>query len=100
MEKEKRLIDANALQRRICGAKCGCEYEDCGCEGDCQFDFFISSAATVDAKEILHGNWHIDKSFMPFISTCSECGSTYDIDGAFDWNYCPCCGAKMDGVQE
>ena len=100
MEKEKRLIDANSLQKRICGARCGCEYEDCGCEGDCQFDFFISNSATVDAKEILHGKWRIDKSFMPFVSTCSECSTFYDFDGAFDWNYCPYCGAKMDGVQE
>ena len=49
MANEKRLIDANALQRKICGAKCGCEYEDCGCEGDCQFDFFISNATTVES---------------------------------------------------
>ena len=44
-----RLIDADALQRKICGAKCGCEYEDCGNEGDCEFDHFIFHAPTVDA---------------------------------------------------
>lgn len=43
-----RYIEADALQRRICGAKCGCEYEDCGCEGDCAFDHFISHAPTAD----------------------------------------------------
>ena len=43
-----RYIDADALQRRICGAKCGCEYEDCGCEGDCMFDHFIFHAPTAD----------------------------------------------------
>lgn len=53
MASEKRLIDANALQRKICGAKCGCEYEDCGCEGDCQFDFFLSNAPAVDAVEVV-----------------------------------------------
>ena len=53
MENKKRLIDANALQRRICGAKCGCEYEDCGCEGDCLFDHFIFHAPTVDAVEVV-----------------------------------------------
>lgn len=43
-----RLIDADELQRRICGAKCGCEYEDCANEGDCGYDFFIFHAKTVD----------------------------------------------------
>lgn len=51
----------------------------------------------VDAVPVIHGHWDIDKSFMPFISTCSECGAVYDIDGAFEWNFCPNCGAKMDG---
>ena len=51
----------------------------------------------VDAVPVIHGHWDIDKSFMPFISTCSECGAIYDIDGAFEWNFCPNCGAQMDG---
>lgn len=49
MENKDRLISAYTLQRKICGARCGCEYEDCGCEGDCIFDFFISNTPTVDA---------------------------------------------------
>ena len=56
----------------------------------------IRSMPTVDAVEVVHGRWSIDKSFMPFVCTCSECGAVYDIDGAFDWHYCPMCGAKMD----
>ena len=43
-----RYIDADALQRRICGARCGCEYEDCGIEGDCTFEHFITHAPTAD----------------------------------------------------
>ena len=48
-----RLIDADSLQRRICGAKCGCEYEDCGNEGDCGYDHFISNATTIDAVPVV-----------------------------------------------
>ena len=66
-----RLIDADALQRRICGAKCGCEYEDCGNEGDCGYDHFISNAPTVDAvpvvrceKCVLHGNCATEDTFI------------------------------------
>ena len=48
-----KLIDADALQRRICGAKCGCEYEDCGNEGDCGYDHFISNAPTINAVPVV-----------------------------------------------
>ena len=48
-----RLIDADSLQRRICGAKCGCEYEDCGNEGDCGYDHFISNAPTINAVPVV-----------------------------------------------
>lgn len=57
----------------------------------------LDEQPTMDVVPIMHGHWDIDKSFMPFISTCSECGAVYDIDGAFEWNFCPNCGAKMDG---
>jgi hypothetical protein len=43
-----RYIDAVELQRRICGAKCGCEHEECGCEGDCVFEHFIFHSPTAD----------------------------------------------------
>lgn len=66
-----RLIDVDALQRRICGAKCGCEYEDCGNEGDCGYDYFIFTAPTIDAvpvvrcaKCVLHGNCVTEDAFV------------------------------------
>ena len=66
-----RLIDADSLQRRICGAKCGCEYEDCGSEGDCGHDHFIFTAPTIDAvpvvrceKCVLHGNCVTEDTFV------------------------------------
>ena len=48
-----RLIDADSLQRRICGAKCGCEYEDCGNEEGCVYDHFISNTPTIDAVPVV-----------------------------------------------
>ena len=44
-----------------------------------------------------HGRWIVDTSYMPFLSTCSECGALYTIDGAFTWDYCPDCGSCMEG---
>ena len=48
-----RLIDADSLQRRICGAKCGCEYEDCWNEEGCVYDHFISNAPTINAVHVV-----------------------------------------------
>lgn len=61
-----RPIDADALQRRICGAKCGCEYEDCWNEGDCGYDHFIFTAPTIDAVPVVR---------------CRECKYWGDEDG-------------------
>ena len=49
---------------------------------------------TVDAVEVVHGRW-IKKNWSV---TCSVCGSlAIAHDGK---NYCPYCGAKMDGGNE
>ena len=59
----------------------------------------IEKAPTVDAVPVVHGQWNADE-------TCSLCGekSTEGLD-ATKWdywlpNYCPNCGAKMDGGNE
>jgi hypothetical protein len=100
MDNKKRLTDVNALQRRICGAKCGCEYEDCGNEGDCEFDFFIFHAPIVDAVEVVHGRWKknwCDNNMIGHeFEECSKCGcSMLDTNQFWDSNYCPNCGARM-----
>ena len=48
-----RLIDADSLQRRICGAKCGCEYEDCWNDEGCVYDQFISNSHTINAVPVV-----------------------------------------------
>lgn len=90
-----RLIDADALQRKICGAKCGCEYEDCGNEGDCAFDHFIFHAPTIEAEPVRHGRWMCG-DYYDIGDVCSEC----DWDSGMvnpTLRYCPNCGAKMRG---
>ena len=93
MENEKWLIDANELMSNI-------HFYDEQQKNDVwrtsDIEALLAEQPTVDAVEVKHGRWNIDKSFMPFISTCSQCGATYTVDGAFDWNYCPQCGARMD----
>lgn len=57
---------------------------------------FILNRPAADAAPAVHGRWNADE-------TCSVCGekSTEGLD-ATKWdywlpNYCPNCGAKMDG---
>ena len=60
-----RLIDADSLQRRICGAKCGCEYEDCWNEEGCVYDHFISNSHTINAVPVVRCReckYHRDKN--------------------------------------
>ena len=47
---------------------------------------------TVDAVPVVHGRWE-DAGFG-LVYKCSECGHSEDVRLS---NYCPNCGAKMDG---
>ena len=94
MANEKRLIDANALKdalRTNEGAKA---------LGHSIYKLFavdeiIDQMPTVDAVEVVHGRW-IDMAlrFTQVKEKCSVCGG---IVYAHGYNYCPNCGAKMDG---
>jgi PHP family Zn ribbon phosphoesterase len=59
----------------------------------------IEFADTVDAVEVVHGRWvekyHKNPLGDYFRLHCSECGE--DKPNAIHTNYCPNCGAKMDG---
>lgn len=67
---------------------------------------FLRNYSTVDVQEIKYGEWTKDDSGGCY---CSACGwyADYDYDyvtyvtnnglGNGDFNYCPNCGAKMDG---
>lgn len=60
---------------------------------------FVKSAPAVDAASVVHGQW-IEKSYLLGTTRyCSECGENYGMPhGVF--NYCPHCGAKMDGKED
>lgn len=57
----------------------------------------IESFPTVDVAPVVHGRWIEDHDYLK----CPECGVMVKWDFTFfdigDWNYCPNCGAKMDG---
>ena len=59
---------------------------------------WVDKAPTVDAVEVVHGRW--EKAEYHGFLRCDQCKDVYIneewlADGK--WNYCPNCGAKMDG---
>lgn len=60
----------------------------------------IDNAPTANVAPVRHGRW-VKSNYHGFLC-CSECKDVY-IDktwlGGGKWNYCPNCGAIMDGKQ-
>ena len=66
----------------------------------------VDACPTVDAVPVVHGRWD-DSGRYTFPSgdtavRCTNCGcalteSEYHLN---NWNYCPVCGAKMDGERK
>ena len=58
----------------------------------------LENIPTVDAVEVVHGRWQLQRYYsgmrkgMVARIVCSECGYPNE-----ETNYCPNCGAKMDG---
>ncbi len=89
-----RLVDANAIKYRKKDEYCG--------NGNSRpvryvFDEDIAELPTVDAVEVVHGEW-VWKDLNgdgSLVLCCSVCLGT---DGARETaHYCSDCGAKMDG---
>lgn len=57
----------------------------------------IRGVPAADVVPVVHGQWIEDHDYLK----CPECGVMVKWDFTFfdigNWNYCPNCGAKMDG---
>ena len=51
---------------------------------------------SADVVPVLHGAWEHHISF----GVCDKCGYEYNWTGTDAKNFCPNCGAKMDGGKE
>lgn len=63
----------------------------------------VDAQPTIDAVPVVHGYWD-DSGRYRFQSgkkaiVCNMCGCALSVEeyNLFNWNYCPVCGAKMDG---
>lgn len=93
-----RLIDANALMKRIEEVYC----KDCNshngvmcraCDHMDDMDF-IEDAPAIDAQPVKHGEWIVPKNDdeQPYCSVCN-----WHAYGDLFTDYCPGCGAYMVG---
>lgn len=92
IDREKLLMGIEALP---CD---GCTDIDCG---EC-IQELIDDAEPEDAQPVRHGRWITeDEYYVDDTYICSLCGYEFIItDGDLEsneLNYCPGCGAKMDG---
>ena len=109
MANEKRLIDATPLIDE-CTECAAIEWNrsvyTTWAEAEEDFLQRLLDASTVDAVEVVHGRWIHDcvEACSPFVDSlpvwvdvmqCSVCNEY--IEGSHGTNYCPNCGAKMDG---
>lgn len=99
-----RLIDADALIESVCHtADLG------GWIGDTLRQIkrlavrYINSAPTIDAVSVVRGEWiHNPQIGWGETWVCSICGekTTSSFMGKPRYEYCPMCGARMDGERK
>ena len=79
----------------------GEEYGSCYSEEPCErLALAFTAAPAADVVEVVHAQWEIEMDDMGWNKhTCPNCGyvKRTDIHVSLGWNYCPNCGAKMDG---
>lgn len=59
----------------------------------------LNSIPAADVAPVVHGRWR----YCGFLQECQACGEIYSVHGGNSgksWNFCPNCGAKMDGGAE
>ena len=111
MATKKRLIDASVLtelmdveyRRKMKLVRNGNPHLDTLSEGIMSMSVLLGTMPTVDAVEVVHGRWIEKQEAIPWCeddvevyTVCSVC----ECYSPGESNYCPNCGAKMDGERK
>lgn len=62
----------------------------------------IINLPAADVAPVRHGQWITEFDDLGWLKhTCTVCGyvKRTDVHVSLGWNYCPNCGAKMDGAE-
>ena len=102
-----RLIDVDAFKIEFC-EKCN----NVSCDApltntDCFTMYMLDNTPTIEAEPVRHGRW-VPLSYDGYVVgypvydewECSECHFACEGEGEPPLNYCPNCGAKMEGKNE
>ena len=98
---EQKFIDANNLIEEIREERCyNCRnLKDMKCDycDTADYIYMIKDMPAADVAPVRHGRW-VEKEKYTFgiMYDCSLCENRI-LDNGHPWNYCPNCGAKMDG---
>ena len=96
---------AEYIEREAAVNVCSAQYKECLRKSDWCGDtvawnigFGIKAIPAADVAPVVHGHW--DEGVNNGYCCCSNCRDVYILqewltDGK--WNYCPNCGARMDG---
>ena len=57
----------------------------------------IDNAPAADVAPVRHGRWEWDTEDIYRCSNCAEKSHVKEVMGHPEWDYCPNCGATMDG---
>ena len=91
-------INRKSLMKRLC-ERCTEEMSESPCEpSGCFIREVIKTITAADVAPVRHGRW-IQCNYMDKSAKCSECGGYYTrftVNERYP-EYCPYCGAKMDG---
>lgn len=93
-----RLIDADALIQEM--YRIAEETNNEAIHIDCIVDEAVGNAPAVDAVPVVHGHWILEREpdGKPYAFHCSVCDDDFHrIGNIVASDYCPDCGAKMDG---
>ena len=86
----RKYIDADALLKALCTVSAPTPSESWIVEKCIDK---VNEQPTADVVEVRHGEWKKSSPYNRFMN-CSVCGFGQDHT---TFNYCPHCGAKMDG---
>lgn len=86
---------AEIVCKLICGGDRGlCVSTPENCQQEKMLEFYKIPAEEV--APVVHGKWEPTK--YPFMNECEDCSNCgYRTVYGHGFNYCPSCGAKMDG---